>query len=322
MAENLNEIFLARCLENSVDDVQSCLSQGADVNTVSQDGCWSGLTWTAHKNHTKLLDILLSHPDIEVNKTTDAKDSGGFGQWTPLMFACVAGNPAIVSRLVQVEGLDINYQDHYGHTASHRACHTECVRLLALTGRVDWNIRDNYGYTPLYNALEEGRSDIVDIITQQPNIDYNVKTEGGDTLAQVAVRRGDVKCVETLAGLEKCDCWNVPYNNGDTPVMMALQRCLTEILEILVRCPRVDLTCRDKEGWSLVFTAISSREIGKCSNISKCSYINRIHYRSCEDNSVQVEQELHRHQPGPHCRGGGGGGGHQAPGPVRACGLD
>ena len=70
MAEDLNGMFLARCLENNLEDVKSCLSQGADVNTVSQDGCWSGLTWAAYNDHMELLDILLSHPDIEVKKAT------------------------------------------------------------------------------------------------------------------------------------------------------------------------------------------------------------------------------------------------------------
>ena len=270
MAEDLNGMFLARCLENNLEDVKSCMSQGADVNTVSRNGRWSGLTWAADKNHTELLDVLLSHTDIEVNKTP--------GRRTALMFACNSGNSTIVSRLVQVEGLNINYnKDEEGDTAAHLASmrgHTECLRLLVETGRVDWNIRDIYGYAPLYWALEEGCSDMVDIITQQPNIDYNVKTEDGETLAQVAVRRGNVKCVETLAALEQCDCWNVPYKNGDTPVMMAQKLGKTEVLEILVRCPRVDLTCRDRNGWSLVFRAISRREIGKCPNISKCSYIN------------------------------------------------
>ena len=100
-----------------------------------------------------------------------------------LSAACNNGNSAIVSRLVEVPGLDINYQDEkYGDTAAHRASmngHTECVRILAETGRVDWNKRDKCGYTPLYCALEYGRSDIVDIIVQQPNIDYNVKTDPG-----------------------------------------------------------------------------------------------------------------------------------------------
>ena len=103
----------------------------------------------------------------------------------------------------------------------------------------------------------------MDIITQQPNIDYNFKTEDGETLAQVAVdgSGGYVKCVKTLAALEKCDCWDVPDKNGDTPVMKALKENKTEILEILVRCPRVDLCSRDKGGWSLVFRAISQKKI-------------------------------------------------------------
>ena len=54
-----------------------------------------------------------------------------------LMDACNHGNPAIVSRLVQVPRLDINYQDEYGNTAALMASwkgRTECVRILAETG--------------------------------------------------------------------------------------------------------------------------------------------------------------------------------------------
>ena len=56
------------------------------------------------------------------------------------MIACNVGNSAIVSRLVQVPGLDINYQDENGTTAALLASlrgHTGCERLLAETGRVD-----------------------------------------------------------------------------------------------------------------------------------------------------------------------------------------
>ena len=58
------------------------------------------------------------------------------------MFACWHGSPAIVSRLVQVPKLDVNFQDENGNTAAHLASlsgHTECVRILAETGRVNWN---------------------------------------------------------------------------------------------------------------------------------------------------------------------------------------
>jgi len=237
--------FLRNCEENNLDGVRDCLSRSVDVNTVSEDGHWSGLTIAADKNYPELLEILLSHPDIEINNTTK------YYQWTALMFACNAGNSATVSRLVEVPGLDINYQDEEdGNTAAHMASyegHTECVRILAETGRVDWNKRSKWGRTPLYRALLEGHSDIVDIIVQQPNIDYNFKADDGDTLAHAAVFGENVKCVETLAAQESFDSWNVPDCNGDTPIMWALKEHNTEILEILLRCPRVDLDVVDAD---------------------------------------------------------------------------
>ena len=95
-----------------------------------------------------------------------------------LMENCEDGNPDVMSRLVQVPGLDINYQDERGQTAALLACNlaqTECVKILAETDRVDWNKADMGGGTLLFWALERGHS---------------------DTLAQAAVRGGDVKCVD------------------------------------------------------------------------------------------------------------------------------
>ena len=61
--------------------------------------------------YRELLDVFLLYPDIKINKTTDAGGVYMLGlHWTALMFACHRGNSAIVSRLVQVPGLDINYQ--------------------------------------------------------------------------------------------------------------------------------------------------------------------------------------------------------------------
>ena len=114
--------FIEHCRENNLEGVEDCLSRGVDVNTTEE---------------------------------SDGK------QISALMFACGAGNPAIVSRLVQVPGLDINYQTEEGVTAAWlacRKCHTECVRILAQTDRVDWNKADEWGRTPLCWALFNGRS--------------------------------------------------------------------------------------------------------------------------------------------------------------------
>ena len=101
--------LLSCCQHNKVEEVRDCLSRGVDVNTVSEFGYWSGLTIAADRNYLELLEIFLSHPDIKINNTTKSGVSqSGVSQWTALMFACHSGNSAIVSRLVQVPGLDLN----------------------------------------------------------------------------------------------------------------------------------------------------------------------------------------------------------------------
>ena len=125
-------------------------------------------------------------------------------QWTGLMFACEAGNSAIVSRLVQVPGLDINYQDEGGITAALQASkkgRTECVRILAETKRVDWSKGKEGGRTPLYKALLWGYSDIVDIIKEQPNIDF-IETQ---ERARKALSNEIIKRIETTLGIDSRD---------------------------------------------------------------------------------------------------------------------
>ena len=250
MARFLSEEFIKYCQENTLEKVKACLTLEVDVNTVSEDGLWSGLTIAAHKNYLELLDILLSHPAIKINQTTDAggvPESFPGRQWTALMFACYGGNSDSVSKLTTVEGLDYNYQDHWadgslGSTAAYIASrygHTECVRVLSGTCKVDWNIGDETMHTPLYGALYYGHSDTVEILVEIPGIDFNVKTESGNTLAVVAVGKGVERSVDILANQKNFDCWNVPNKNGDTPVMLAFNTGKNDIFKILLECPRV-----------------------------------------------------------------------------------
>ena len=231
------------CEENKFECVRSFLDcRDYDGNLAN-----TCLTIAAKNNNLELLEILLtcytSGYLFDINTTSDTH------RWTPLIFACAHGNHDIVSRLLKVPGLDINYEDEDGDTAAHLACYDgsysgiriQCVRILAETGRVDWNKRNQAGQTPLYLALFRGHSKIADIIMEEPDIDYSVKTEDGKTLGHAAVTGGNEKCVETLAAQEIFDGWNVPDNDGDTPVMMTLKGGIEYLVEILLGCPRVDL---------------------------------------------------------------------------------
>ena len=173
-----------------------------------------------------------------------------------LKVSCADVTCSTFAGLLEVPGVDLSYQDEdCGATPAHWACwggQTQCVLELANTGRVDWNRRNtNRGATPLNDALWQAHSDIVSIIVSQPDIDYSVTTHDGETLTQLAVRRAGEKCVEILAAQEKCKSWNIPDKNGDTPILAAIKSNKIEIVRLLMKCPRVDLKIKDKNGSSL-----------------------------------------------------------------------
>ena len=119
-----------------------------------------------------------------------------------------------------------------------------CVEILAAQTRFDWDVPNRRGETPLYNALEGGLSDIVDIILRRTK-DYKVITEDGATLGHAAVLGDDGAgkriCVEKFAALKNFDGWNVCDSDGNTPIMLALMMDRIKMVEILANCPRVNL---------------------------------------------------------------------------------
>ena len=100
--KQLFHLFITSCQDNELDKVKACVLLGVDVNIVSEDGQWSGLTIAAHKKFPQLLDLLLSQPGIDVNLATVAESVTGrsWGNWTPLLFACQAGHQEMVRRLL------------------------------------------------------------------------------------------------------------------------------------------------------------------------------------------------------------------------------
>ena len=68
--------------------------------------------------------------------------------------------------------------------------------------------------------------------------------------------------METLAAQEKFQNWNIPDSDGNTPVLKALKNFEEmDILEILLKCPRVDLNTKDKNGDSLIMVALKTGKI-------------------------------------------------------------
>ena len=108
--------FLTYCNNNQLDQVRACLTLSVSPNTVSGDNKWSGLRIAAKNNNEELLDILISQHDIDINIVTKYN-------MTALMIACYRGHHNIVSRLVTIPGINIQYQGSGGMTAAHWAAY-------------------------------------------------------------------------------------------------------------------------------------------------------------------------------------------------------
>ena len=70
---DLEKEFLTYCvsvpsLSQALVKVKACLTLDVDVNTVSDDGRWCAIRIAVNRSSLELLDILLSHPKLDVNK--------------------------------------------------------------------------------------------------------------------------------------------------------------------------------------------------------------------------------------------------------------
>lgn len=158
---------------------------------------------------------------------------------------------------------DINAVDDEGWTAAHRATmfgHAEVIRVLAATRLVDWNKVDRGGWTPVHLALWCGHSGVAEIIAKQDNVNLSLKTKYGHTVAMAAVAGRSLRCVEIMAEQVKCDSWNIPDNDGVTPVMKAISRQRQDILKVLLDCPRVDPNLKDQYGNSPMMMATLTKQ--------------------------------------------------------------
>lgn len=131
--DSLNREFREACKHGDLDTVRRLLAEPnqIDINsTLSGQLCY--LSLAVVQEYVELVGILLTHPNIDVNKRTRY----GF---TPLSCATNYGN------------------------------NIEILSLLLTHPNIDVNMEDRDGYTPLCNAISTKKYDMVRILLEHPN---------------------------------------------------------------------------------------------------------------------------------------------------------
>ena len=142
----LNLRFVEFCRVGDIKGVQAAIDNGADVNEEG-DGGWTGLMQSLGRRQNSVVQLLLNHPQIDVNKVTS---SGSCAlHYAVTIYDNHEGMAALFARQ---DLTTINQKDkNNGWTPIMKAVAlnaVNCFNLLLAHPEVDLDTRDNYQRSP------------------------------------------------------------------------------------------------------------------------------------------------------------------------------
>ncbi|XP_059473664.1 uncharacterized protein LOC132195582 [Neocloeon triangulifer] len=234
------------------------LERGADVNQRNESG-ETALIMSIVANHPTLMQILLQHPEVEV----DATDSDGL---TALHYAAQDGLYKAMEILLQ-NGADANLQDAIGYTSLHRVLQSgnlECINLLLSVPNVNVNLRDRLnGFAPVHMALAMRLEDAALALAEKEDADVNLRvslpslhdTYIGFTPLHIAAAHGLTRFIRRLK--EKGAQLDIPDAKEQTPLHLAANNSQEEAIKMLLE-EGVDCNAKDNQGQTPLFLAAAA----------------------------------------------------------------
>ena len=182
----------------------------------------------------EIIRQLLSRPDIDVNLEFEGN--------TPLMKACSDGTPEIVQLLLDRNDINVNaIKSTNGRTPLHMAyfkTRLDIVKVLLKDQRINVNIRDFHGTTPLIHACSQGNIEAVKLFLERDDIkiQFNI-------VLHLACYFGHVEVVEVLLQHKEIDV-NARSKSGKTPLLMICESTKV-ILETKIKIVKKLLTKKE-----------------------------------------------------------------------------
>ena len=138
--------FLNLCRDGDIEGVQAAIDNGTDVNEDNANGLgWTGLMVALHHSHNNVVQLLLNHPQIDINKV-------GRSEWCALHSAVIGDNHEGIAALLARQDLTtINQKELYGRTPIMEAIYwnsVNCFNLLLAHPELDLDTRDDYRRSP------------------------------------------------------------------------------------------------------------------------------------------------------------------------------
>ena len=190
------------------------------------------------EEHTDIVQVL-----FDAGADIDTQNNEG---WSPLHYACLTGALDVVRMLVRA-GAEVRTTDNDGCTCLHGAArygYTKTVRYLVGLPEVELDHRDDDNNSALHLAVDENRTDIVQVLIDA-GADIDTQNHAGCSPLHSACASGTLEVLKLLvrggAGVRTTN------DQGRTCLHLAAELGHIDIVRYLVGLPEVELNRRDTE---------------------------------------------------------------------------
>ncbi|XP_075541879.1 E3 ubiquitin-protein ligase MIB2-like isoform X2 [Dermacentor variabilis] len=184
-----------------------------------------------------------------------------------LHYATYGDKPDVIELLLNL-GADINATNKKKFTALQVAVkkkHVNCVRVLInkFPERLDVNIQDGVGDTPLHDAIKHSSPEITDMLVNFPSVDFTLCNESGYNLLHQAAVTGNNFATEVILS-KKPDLVDVKDSDGCTALHLAARANNYSVARTLVTQGKCTVDLKNTQQQTALFTAVFT---GNCALI-------------------------------------------------------
>ncbi|KAL9097074.1 MAG: hypothetical protein Q9165_001038 [Trypethelium subeluteriae] len=237
--------------------VKILLQGGAEVDAHDRDG-WTALRWAASKGHKMIAQLLLdkgaspSSPSIDNGGLPDA---AGNHSWTMLGWAAQKGQEDFV-RLLAKKRVDLNVTDGDGCTPLRQAVKygRTMTAWLLIQAHADVNKPDKKGFTVLHEAVSSNKDSILFLLLEN-GANVNAKTKLGVTPLHMAAAQGNISVLWLL--LQKKADWDQRDSNRRTALHWATAEGQVNAIHFLTWRDHSIIPAKDDEKRTALHVAAS-----------------------------------------------------------------
>ncbi|TGZ73481.1 hypothetical protein CRM22_001497 [Opisthorchis felineus] len=197
-----------------------------------------------------------------------------------LIAACYAGDRDEFKRILSL-GIDVNTKNQDGMTCVHQCCINgdyDFLEFLIKEG-ANLNVQDNEGWTPLHAAASVGCEELVRLLVDNGanlallscDMELPVDVSQNDAVTSLLNEAMESQGIDPVAArqneqtmlLRDAKQWQangryepvIDPRTGASPLHVAACKDYTDVLEVLLKLPGVNVNCQDNDGWTPLHAA-------------------------------------------------------------------